>query len=153
MDVHSAELRGIQESVLLARIAEIPRFPAEIPWFAAVMNALKNAVTAVWLREPDHERAASLADAILDLKINPEDWIARWDEAPPPNWVEAVRLIGIIGLAMPVELDSAELVQAYNAWLERSVLGPLRVRSQQAYAQVVEMIRTFVNTVSEKDDD
>jgi hypothetical protein len=152
-DAYSAELRGIQDSILLARVAEIPRFPAEIPCFGTVMNALKNAVMEVWLREPDHERAASNADAILDLKISPEDWIARWDGAPPPNWVEAVKLVGIAGLAMPVELDSAALVQAYNAWLERRVLGPLRGRSPSAYAQVVEQIRAFVNAVSEKDDD
>jgi hypothetical protein len=50
-------------------------------------------------------------------------------------------------------LDSADLVKIYNAWLEKSVLGPLRTRSPHAYAQVVEQIRVFVNTVSEKDDD
>jgi hypothetical protein len=152
-DAYSAELRGIQDSILLAQVAEIPRFPAEIPWFGAVMNALKNATTEVWLREPDHQRAASHADAILGLKISPEDWIARWDGPPPPNWVEAVKLVGIVGLAVPVELDSAELVQAYNAWLEKGILAPLRARSPSAYAQVVQQIRAFVNTVSERDDD
>jgi hypothetical protein len=148
-DAYSAELRGIQDSILLARVAKIPRFPAESPWLGTMMNCLKNAVMEVWLREPDHARAASHADALLDLKISPEDWIARWDGVPPPNCLEAVRLVGIVGLAIAVKLDSAELVHAYNAWLERSVLGPLRARSPK----VVEQIRAFVNAVLEKDDD
>jgi hypothetical protein len=149
----SAELTAIQDSILLARVAELPRFPAEIPWFGAVTVAVKNAVMEVWLREPNHERAAALSTVILDLKINPEDWVGRWDGQPPPNWVETVKLVVISGLAMPVELNDAELVRAYNEWLERSVLAPLRERSPKAYAAVIEHIKAFVNTVSEKSDD
>src|SRR5207248_3113923 len=44
----SAELRAMKESILLARVAALPRFPAEIPWFATTTIAIKNAIMAVW---------------------------------------------------------------------------------------------------------
>ena len=105
------------------------------------------------MREPDHERAAALSTAILNLKINPEDWVDRWEGQAPPNWVDTVKLIVIAGLALPVELNGAELVKAYNGWLEQSVLDPLYSRSLKAYAAVVAHIRAFVNAVAEEDND
>jgi hypothetical protein len=152
-DAESAEMKAIKESVLLARVAELPRFPAEVPWFASAMIAIKNAVTEIWEREPDHARAAELANAVLDLRLNPEDWVSRWEGAPPPNWLETVRIVIIAGIALPVELASDELVKAYNGWLEQHVLGPLRLRSPKSYEALVAYVRNFVDAISKDDDD
>ena len=149
----SAELRTMKESILLARIATFPRFPSEIPWFAATMLAIKNSIMAVWAREPDHARAAVLANAIRDLQAYPEDWVDQWDGQVPPNWVNAVSLALVARLALPVELQDKELTQAYNRWVESNVLEPLRVRAPETYAAVVEYVRSFIKSVVEDKDD
>lgn len=149
----SAELRAMKESVLLARVAALPRFPSEIPWFATTLVASKNAIIAVWAKEPDHKRAALLANTIRDLQQHPEDWVDQWDGQAPPNWVNGVSLVMVAGLALPFELLDDELRQAYNNWLESNILEPLRVRGAETYATVVQHIRSLINSIAKDDDD
>ena len=49
----SREFRAIRENLDLAQIAEMPRFPAEIPWFGSFAINAKSAVMRVWMREKD----------------------------------------------------------------------------------------------------
>jgi tetratricopeptide (TPR) repeat protein len=140
----SAEFRAIRESIGLARIAEVPRFPAEIRWFASVSMAIQHALIQLWNREPDHERAALIADSILDLRPEPEDWIARWEGHPPPGWSEAVSRMMAASLTLPIELNSQEATRAYNDWLEARVLAPLRNISPERYQAVVQQVRGFI---------
>jgi hypothetical protein len=147
----SAELRAMKESILLARVAALPRFPAEIPWFATTTVAIKNAIIAVWAKEPDHNRAGLLANTIRDLQPHPEDWIDHWDGQVPPNWVNTVSIMLVAGLALPFELPGRALKQAYNDWLDSSVLEPLRTRAPETYAAVVNHIRSLINSVAKDD--
>jgi hypothetical protein len=149
----SAELRAMKESVLLARVAALPRFPSEIPWFATTMVASKNAIIAVWAKEPDHKRAALLASTIRDLQPHAEDWVDQWDGQAPPNWVDGVSLVMVAGLALPFELLDDELRQAYNNWIESKILEPLRIRGAGTYATVVQHIRSLINSIARDDDD
>jgi hypothetical protein len=149
----SAELRAMKGSVLLARVAALPRFPSEIPWFATATLAIKNSIMAVWAREPDKQRAAVLADAILDLQAHPEDWVDQWEGQVPPDWVNATSIVLVVGIAMPVELEDKALKQAYNDWVDSNVLEPLRARAPETYAAVVEQVRSFINSIAKDDDD
>jgi hypothetical protein len=151
-DKESAELRAIQDSIALARLAELPRFPAEVPWFAATTLAVKNSVMQVWIRETDHTRAAALSEAILDLPLHPEDWVSCWEGAPPPDWVDMVRVVILAGLALPVELSGEELIKSYNEWVERRILEPLRTNKPEVYRALVEHLRQFVHAMAEDDD-
>jgi hypothetical protein len=145
----SAELRAMKESIFLARVAALPRFPAEIPWFATTTVAIKNAIIGVWAREPDHQRAAVLADAIRDLQPHPEDWVDQWDGQVPPDWVNTVSLVLVAGLALPFELPREAPRHAYNNWLENEILEPLRTRVPEIYVAVVKYLRSFINSVAE----
>jgi len=145
----SAEFRAMRESILLARVANLPRFPSEIPWLATTAITIKSAIMEVWVREPNHNRAAALADAIRELQTHPEDWVDQWDGQVPPGWVNAVNHVLVAGLALPVELQEEGLIQAYNRWVESSVLEPLRSRAPESYAAVVEYIRTIINSIAE----
>ena len=149
----SAELRAMKESVLMARVAALPRFPSEIPWFATTTLAIKNAIMAVWARETDHKRAAVLADAIRELQPHPEDWVDQWDGQVPPDWVNVVSLMLVAGLALPFELQGNEPKQAYNNWLESNVLEPLRIRAPETYAAVVQHIRSLINSIAKDDNE
>ena len=149
----SPEFRAIRESIGVARIAEVPRFPAEILWFASLSTAVKAAIQAVWTREPDLARAAMLADAILDLGPNPEEWIVSWDDRLPADWIEAATRIMVASLALPFEIESKEVIKAYNEWLEREVLAPMRATSPARYEAVVDYVRSFVACAGEEDDD
>jgi hypothetical protein len=151
--VKSAELKAIQESVDLARVAEVPAFPRELPWFAALNMAAKAAIMEVWKTEPDRERAVTIADMLLELYPNPEDWIACWGSNPPPNWVDAVRSISVASLSIPVELADDQLVAAYNDWLEARLLKPMRATEPQRYQRVVAQMRSFIDSAQEGDDE
>src|SRR5262249_49893661 len=146
----SPELKAIRDSILLARTAEICRFPAEIPWFVTTIIAAKNAIMNIWLTEADHRRAAALATAVLELRSHPEDWVDRWEGEPPPNWVETNAAASVAGLSLPVELNGAELITAYNEWLEQELLEPLRLRSPAVYRLVVEQVMSFIDGIAEE---
>jgi hypothetical protein len=140
----SAEFRAIRENIGLARIAEVPRFPAEMRWFVAATMAIQHAVIQLWNREPDHAKAARLADSVLDLRPEPEDWIACWEGAPPPEWCSAVHRVMTASLCLPFEIEAPEATDAYNDWLESRVLGPLRVKAPRTYDAIVEQIRGVI---------
>jgi hypothetical protein len=148
----SAEFRAIEESIDLARLAEVPAFPREVPWFASFSMAAKAAILEVWKTESDRQRAAIISDIALELVPNPEDWISRWEGNPPPEWVEAVRSISIASLAMPVELTDDQSVAAYNDWLEGRLLEPMRATEPELYRRVTAHLRTFIESAREDDD-
>ena len=139
----SPEFRAIHESIDLARIAEMPRFPAEIPWFVTVNQAGKSAIMQIWNGEPSAERAATLADAIVEVSPRPEDWVGRWEGAPPPGWIEAVKRVNLSSFTLPAELDESRL-DSYNDWIERSLLSPLRELSPERYQALIEHLRSFI---------
>ena len=74
----SPEFRAIRESVALALAAQVPIFPAEMPWFIALIGATKGAIYKIWNEEADTARAASLSDAIFGLHPLAEEWASRW---------------------------------------------------------------------------
>jgi hypothetical protein len=56
---------------------------------------MKNAIIALWAQEADRKRAAALADLVLSLGLVPEDWLARWEGQPPPDWVKTIDLLPV----------------------------------------------------------
>ncbi len=140
------EFRSIRDALELARIAEMPQFPAEMPWFLSYVHAVKMAIARIWNTEASGDRARILASQVLDLDPTPENWIARWNGHPPPNWIVAVRRALIGGLALPVEITDRSKIQAYQAWLEDVLMGDVRKLSPEAYQQVVNYLREFILT-------
>jgi hypothetical protein len=153
IDSESAELRGMRESIGLARIADMPRFPAEVPWFASVNLSIQHALIRSWNRAADPAAAARISDKLLDLRAKPEDWLARWEGNPPQDWAEAVSRVMASGLAVPVELDDDDATRAYNEWLETRVLTPMRNTFPERYAAVANHIRALIPSMSEAADE
>jgi hypothetical protein len=142
--LESAELRVIRESIALAGLREIPRFPAEIIWYLGLNRAVKEALMRVWRERGSTDRVEALADAILGLQPNAIDWVARWHDGPPPQWVEAVGRITVASLAFPVELDDPAVIQRYHRWLDSRVLKEIRENDQDRYEQIVAQIRDLL---------
>jgi hypothetical protein len=150
----SREFRAIRENLDLARIAEMPRFPAEIPWFGSFAINAKSAVMQVWMREKDWARAAALSEMILNLRPRAESWLARWEGDPPPGWVEAVGRMTTASLAMPVEFGHDEDLRAYHKWLEERILEPMRRLRPDGYKAMIEYVRMFIlNSADDEDGD
>jgi hypothetical protein len=78
----SPEFRAIRDSIDLPRMAEVPLFPAEIPWFMTINSAAKTALVKIWNEESDPQKAAAIADAIYSIYPTPEDWVACWKGQP-----------------------------------------------------------------------
>jgi hypothetical protein len=75
----------------------------------------------------------------------PEDWVGRWDGQPPPEWTMAVNRVIKASLALPFELSgNQQAIQAYNEWLERSVLAPMRATEPESYAALVDHVKSFI---------
>jgi hypothetical protein len=81
----------------------------------------------------------------------PEDWVARWDPEPPLEWVEALSRVITSALALPIELGETETIAAYNTWLERNYLEPMRAVWPERYQAVVEQLRALI--LAGEDDD
>jgi len=149
----SAEMRAIQESIDLACVAEVPSFPREMQWFASISMAIKSAVIQIWKTEKDFALAGRLSNLIMSVVPKPEDWVGRWEGGPPPEWVEGVNQIIVASLTLPVELDDEETETAYNAWLERNHLEPLRSVWPGRYRAVVEHVRAFLLGAEDENDE
>lgn len=140
------EFRAIRDALELARVAEMPQFPAEMPWFLSYVHGVKLAVARIWNTETSEDRARNLASQVLDLDPAPENWVARWNERPPPNWIAAVRRALIGGLALPVEITDHSKIQAYQAWLEDVLMEDIRKLFPDTYQQVINYLREFILT-------
>lgn len=149
----SAELRAIRESLALAGLREIPRFPAEIPWYLMLNRAVKGALMKTWTSEGKGERAESVAEAVLSIQPNAVDWLNRWGGSPPPNWVQAANRVMIASLALPVELADQEVIQRYHRWLDARVLQELERDDSGQYRAIVEQIRAFILGAAETRDE
>jgi tetratricopeptide (TPR) repeat protein len=139
------EFRAIRDSLDLARVSEMPQFPSEMRWFLSYVQAVRIAIAQAWVDEPDDQRARGLASTIIDMRILPEDWVSRWGEDPPPNWVDAVRCTLIGGFAMPVEIADDEKVRAYQKWFDDVLMAEVRSLSPELYQRVVEYVRKFAS--------
>jgi hypothetical protein len=149
----SAEYHAIRESIDLARIAEIPHFPNEIPWFTSLNTAPRKALIEIWATEVDKKRAAALSNLTYDLKPNPEEWEQSWHGNIPDGWSQAVLRAMLAHLAMPVEIEDDAARNRFNQWLERSVLSELRRNQPELYKGVVVYLRDFIEKMSEEDGD
>ena len=148
----SPEFRAIRDSIDLPRLADIPLFPGEIPWFMTVNSAAKTALVEIWKEEEDAKRAAAIADAIYSVYPNPEDWLACWKGQPPPEWIMAVNRILRATLALPFELrEDPQTLDYYNEWLERTVFEPMRKTAPESYRAIIEYLKNFV--LSSRNDD
>lgn len=141
----SPEFRAIRDSIDLPCMAEIPVFPAEIPWFMTINSAIKTALIEIWEEEKDSQKATATADAVYSIYPTPEDWVACWKGQPPPGWVMAVRRILHTTLALPFELGGdPQALDRYNEWVERTVLEPMRRLAPDSYRATVEYLKNFV---------
>ena len=141
----SPEFRAIRDSIDLPRMAEIPLFPAEIPWLMTINSAVKIALVEIWNEESDTQKAAAIADAVYSIYPSPEDWVACWKGQPPPEWIMAVNRILHGTLALPFELGGDQQgLDRYNEWLERTVLEPMRRTAPESYQAIVEHLKNFV---------
>jgi hypothetical protein len=142
--VESPEFREISNSIRLARVRQVPRFPAEIPWFVSIANAVRVAVKDVWKHEPDESRASALADLLYSEAPRGADWVALWRGEEPPNWSNAMNRVMAASLALAIELDDKDVRAAYFKWLEERVLAPMRVLDPDAYRATVEQVKNYI---------
>lgn len=142
----SPEFLAIQQNIDLTRFVEAPSFPGDIPWFANSVNAIKNAVHAVWDQKTDLERSETLSQQLLALHLAPIDWEFAWKGAPPPDWVKTVSGALLAGLAFPVAIEDPKIKKAFGKWLERYVLRPLADQEDPQYQWLVRYLIDLINS-------
>lgn len=151
--VESVEFRAVSESIALAQMRNMPRFPAEIPWFVSIVSGLREAIKAAWQDTADRERARALADLIFAELPSPPDWVGCWDGAAPLGWSEAMTRILDGGLALPTIFGERESRQAYWTWLDERVLNRIRRLDPSRYEAIVEHVKLFILKLSAAGDD
>jgi hypothetical protein len=141
----SPEFRAMRDSIDLPRMAEIPLFPAEIPWLMTINSAVWTALVDAWKEEKDPQKAATVADAVYSIYPSPEDWIACWKGQPPPEWIMAVNRILRTTVALPFGLGGdPRALSHYNEWLELTVLEPMRKTAPESYRAIVEYLKNLI---------
>ncbi|NOJ41056.1 HTH domain-containing protein [Bradyrhizobium australiense] len=140
----SPEFRAVRDSFDLARLSEIPQFPAEMRWFMSYVQAIRGAISRIWIEEPDEQRARLIASAIFEMRIVPEDWLPFWKGQPPPGWIGAVYRALIGGFALPVEILDDKKIVPYQRWLDDVLMSELRLLSPELYQQLVAYVRDFM---------
>jgi hypothetical protein len=149
----SPEFRAIRDSIDLARVGEIPRFPAEIPWLLSITGGTKAAMVEIWKDEPDAKRAAAIADDIRRLYPDVRDWIVCWHGQTPPNWAASVNRMLTATLAFPFELSGLAALRNYNEWVERAVFDPIRANEPDTYQGIIDYTRNFILSAADHDND
>jgi len=142
----SAEFREISNSIRLARVRQVPRFPAEIPWLVSVANAVRVAIKDVFREAPGRPRTAALADLLYSAVPRGADWVAVWRGVEPPNWSEAVNRAMTASLALALELGDKDAKEAFFTWLEERVLTPIRILDPDAYQAIVAQVKLYITS-------
>jgi hypothetical protein len=148
----SAELRAIRESIAITRSTGICQFPSEIPWFSSTIQALYKAIAKIWSGESDLKRATLISDALFQMRPRPAEWEEQWRGVVPPNWHNAVEELLTASLAIPTELERGPALDAYNRWIEKTVLEPMRRARPDAYSRIVQRVREFILSPSRAED-
>jgi hypothetical protein len=146
----SSEFREIRNSISLARVRKVPRFPAEIPWLISINLALRTAIKEIWNREPDKARAATLGELILSAIPRPDDWVAFWEPGAPPNWVRATNRSIYSSLVFAVDIDDSSVRTQYFDWINRTVLKEIEVTDPDMYREIVDQLKMVVDNTVDK---
>ena len=141
----SPEFKEIRQNIDLVRLVEAPVFPADVPWFASSINAVKNAVHMVLNDKKDLQRSEGLSNQLMGLHMAPEDWQFAWKGELPSLWVDTVSGALLAGLAFPVSITDPTLKKAYDAWIERNVLKPLADNDAARYDWLVHYLIDLIN--------
>jgi hypothetical protein len=142
-DVESVELRAIRESLALARLNELPRFPREIPWFASICTGITRSIQRTFMELPRAQREG-VAAYLYRLLPDPTDWLSLWQGGVGLDWVEAVDLVLHQDLVIALHIDNPVACSEYHAWVEEHVLAPMRTLAPERYLALVEALRGFL---------
>jgi hypothetical protein len=142
-DVESAELRALRESLALARLTELPRFPGEIPWFISVCTGITRGVRRTFAELPC-EQAEGVATYLHRLLPDPYDWLGVWHGGAEPEWAEKVSRALHQDIVAALDIDDSVKRGAYHSWAEKHVLEPMRTLAPERYRALVEDLRVFL---------
>jgi hypothetical protein len=143
-NTESLEFREISNSIRLARVRQMPRFPAEMPWFLSVASGFREAIKQCWRTEKDKSRATLVADLLLTELPRGADWLPLWQGAAPLNWAEAVNRTMAASLSLAVDFADRESRSAYFEWLEDRVLRAIRSLDPDAYQRLIEQLKSLI---------
>ena len=142
-------LRGVRESVLLARVGNVLQLPNEWPWLNGVLEAFEATLRDLWLDDPDVDRARAQSDWILD-QIDLRGWAHRFHAWEPEQAAESAQVKRLFGLLLPdPELTSASR-ERYWEWVEDRLLGPVRATEPTVYSKLA---GAFLEAVSQGADE
>lgn len=148
----SPEFQRLRESLSFTRMAGLPQFPAEITWFAATSKSVKDALFGIWNSSLPLSRKEALSDRLLNMGLDPEQWLYAWHGQPPPGWVEAVSTAFSSGYVMGFELKP-ENIKAYLDWVERNLISSIRDLSPARYRAILAYVKAFIVEWNDDEED
>lgn len=141
--IESAELRALRESILLVRMFDLLRLPAEAPWIYNLTGSVCASIVQVWQDIADANGAGRRAKWLLqflDLR----------------GWAHSGRVFKTNSLTTRgLDLELHHLISAasalppdrkteFFAWLDRTVLLGIRENDPTTYQGIVEQARRLI---------
>jgi hypothetical protein len=145
------ELRAIRESITLGRRSGV-FLNQEDAWLLAVRLAFVRAIHALWSSYPLSDLTTAKADWLIAVLPDPLAWYLDpdneriWDIAVHQAVVQSTLLLSFFHVEKRRRED-------YSAWIEQSLVIPLRVSHPWLWKRVVESFKSYLTHLLEREDE
>ena len=141
--VETAELKGIRESMLHARMGRWLQLPRDAVWIDASNREFIHVLRSLWERGADVAGARARSTWILE-QIDVRGWAQSLGGAAGETLVTEGRGVHLPALCAPLAEVDHKLKAAYWKWLEQTVLGPIKEEDEAAYSSIVDKYRDVI---------
>jgi hypothetical protein len=148
--METAELKAIREYLLHVRMNDWLQPPEEALWLDVTLRVFIRVLRSLWKEGADLSDVSVKSDWILE-QIDLRGWAHCFGAEVGDNIVKTVRGAYIRLLLTPPFDAPPDVKEAYWEWVEDRVLTPIKDRSPDLYAWMIEQERTQISNMAEMD--
>ena len=144
--VESAELRAVRENLLSVRMQACLQLPAEGPWFGEVTDVFMGVLKSLWDGQSDISQVRARSDWLL-RQIDVRRWAQSFGTAAD-SVVTGGLAAQLFRLSLPPVNAGASHRREYLAWVEETLLSPLKEQNEELFGWLVERQQQLIADVA-----
>ena len=146
--IETAELKAIRESVLRVRMSDWLQLPKDAPWLDTTLKAYIGVLKGLWVDGADIDEVKIRSNWIVD-QVDVQGWAHCFISEDADNLVRIGRGAHILALLTPPADTKQRIADAYWAWLEEKILGPIKEQFPDVYRWLVDWYRKKLSELAE----